>query len=153
MAISALDSAIFADMFGTTPMREVFGDHAFLARCIEVEAALARAQGRLGIIPAEAAEAITRAADALATGRQALDLARLKNETETVGYPILPLVRQLAARAGGAGRYLHWGATTQDIMDTAVMLQIRAGLALLEEDLTAVRGHLAELARKYRDTP
>jgi len=153
VAIGALDSVIFADMFGTAAMREVFGDDAFLTRCVEVEAALARAQGRLGIIPGDAAEAITDAASALARGREALDLARLKAETETVGYPILPLVRQLAALAGPAGRYVHWGATTQDIMDTAVMLQIRAGLALLEEDLTAVRGHLAELARKYRDTP
>jgi 3-carboxy-cis,cis-muconate cycloisomerase len=79
MAIGALDSAIFADMFGTPPMREVFGNDAFLARCIEVEAALARAQGRLGIIPAEAADAITHASNALASGREALDLARLKN--------------------------------------------------------------------------
>ena len=62
MSIGALDSAIFADMFGTAAMRGTFGDDAFLARCIEVEAALARAQGRLGIIPAEAADAITHAA-------------------------------------------------------------------------------------------
>src|SRR5712672_2809355 len=153
MAISALDSAIFADMFGTAPMRETFGDDPFLARCIEVEAALARAQGKLGIIPAEAADAITDAENALVSGREALDLARLKNQTETVGYPILPLVRQMAELAGESGRYLHWGATTQDIMDTAAVLQIRAGLALIEQDLTAARGHLAELARKYRDTP
>jgi 3-carboxy-cis,cis-muconate cycloisomerase len=73
MAIGALDSAIFADMFGTPPMREVFGDDAFLAGCIEVEAALARAQGRLGIIPAEAADAIMHAANALAS-HEALDL-------------------------------------------------------------------------------
>jgi 3-carboxy-cis,cis-muconate cycloisomerase len=153
MAIGALDSALFADMFGTEPMRETFGDDAFLARCIEVEAALARAQGKLGIIPAEAADAIVHAANSLASGREALDLARLKKETETVGYPILPLVRQLAELAGASGRYLHWGATTQDIMDTAAVLQIRTGLALIEEDLTAVRGHLAELARRYRDSP
>src|SRR5277367_4413199 len=153
MAIGALDSAIFADMFGTAPMREVFGDDAFLARCIEVEAALARAQGRLGIIPAEAADAITHAANALASGREALDLARLKTQTETVGYPILPLVRQMAELAGESGRYVHWGATTQDIMDSAAVLQIRAGLVLIKQDLTAARGHLAELARKYRDTP
>src|SRR5947208_1325340 len=153
MAIGALDSAIFADMFGTMPMREVVGDDALSARCIEVEAALARAQGKLGIIPAEAADAITHAANALVSGREALDLARLKNQTERVGYPILPLVRQMAELAGEAGRYLHWGATTQDIMDTAAVLQIRGGLALIEEDLTAVRGHLAELARRYRDTP
>src|SRR5271169_101802 len=139
MAIGVLDSAIFADMFGTRAMREIFGDEAFLARCVEVEAALARAQGRLGIIPTEAGDSITRVASALANGRCALDLARLKKETETVGYPILPLVRQLAEWAGDYGRYTHWGATTQDIMDTAVVLQIRAGLVLLEEDLTAVR--------------
>jgi len=153
MAISGLDSAIFADMFGTARMREIFGDDAFLARCVEVEAALARAQGRLGIISAEAADAITHAAASLTSGREVLDLARLKKETETVGYPILPLVRQMAEFSGEAGRYLHWGATTQDIMDTAAVLQIRAGLLLIEEDLTAVRSHVAELARKYRDTP
>jgi len=153
MAIGVLDSAIFADMFGTPAMRGIFGDEAFLARCVDVEAALARAQGRLGIIPAEAGEAITQAASGLANGRWALNLVRLKKETETVGYPILPLVRQLAEWSGDSGRYLHWGATTQDIMDTAVVLQIRAGLALLEEDLAAVRGHLADLSRRYRDTP
>ena len=81
MAISALDSAIFADMFGTAAMREVFGDDAFLARCVEVEAALARAQAKFGIIPAEAAAAITQAANSLVSGGEALDLARLKSET------------------------------------------------------------------------
>ncbi|MGH7058912.1 MAG: lyase family protein, partial [Stellaceae bacterium] len=143
MAIGVLDSAIFADMFGTAAMRAVFGDTAFLARCAEVEAALARAQARLGIVPAAAAAAIGEAARQIAEHPESLDLARLKRETETVGYPILPLVRQLAAAAGDGGRWLHWGATTQDIMDTAVVLQIRAGLDLIEADLAAARGHLA----------
>jgi 3-carboxy-cis,cis-muconate cycloisomerase len=152
MAIGMLGSAIFADMFCTAAMRGAFGEEAFLARCAEVEAALARAQARLGIIPSDAAAAITEAASAFAEP-QSIDLARLKRETENVGYPILPLVRQLAERAGAAGRWLHWGATTQDIMDTALVLQIRAGLDLLEADLDATRGHLADLARRYRDTP
>ena len=153
MAIGILDSAIFADMFGAPAMRAVFGDLAFLARCTEVEAALARAQARLGVIPADAAAPISRAAAAIVEHPATLDLARLKRETENVGYPILPLVRQLADHTGEAGRWLHWGATTQDIMDTAVVLQIRAGLELIEQDLTAVRGHLADLARRHRDTP
>src|SRR5205085_4666782 len=106
--------------------------------CAEVEAALARAQARLGIVPAEAAAAISEAAAAVAGHPESLDLARLKRETETVGYPILPLVRQLAERAGEAGRWLHWGATTQDIMDTAAVLQIREGLGLIEADLSAL---------------
>ncbi|HLS86005.1 MAG TPA: adenylosuccinate lyase family protein, partial [Burkholderiales bacterium] len=70
-----------------------------------------------------------------------------------VGYPILPLVHQLVQICGNAGRYVHWGATTQDIMDTAVVLQVREGLALVEADVHALRGILARLARRYRDTP
>jgi 3-carboxy-cis,cis-muconate cycloisomerase len=153
MPIGALDSTLFADMFGTPAMREVFGDDAFLARCAEVEAALARAEAACGMIPLAAAETISRVAAGLADGTLALDRARLKRETETVGYPILPLVRQIADLSGEAGRWVHWGATTQDIMDTAVVLQIRAGLALLDADLAALRGHLADLARRHRATP
>src|ERR1044071_1616490 len=153
MTIGMLGSSLFGDMFGTAEIRQAFGELAFLARCTEVEAALARAQAQLGIVPAEAADAISQAAAAIAKEPQSLDLARLKRETENVGYPILPLVRQLAERAGEGGRWLHWGATTQDIMDTAVVLQIRDGLRLIEADLAAVRGHLADLARRYRDTP
>jgi len=154
MTIGMLQSSLFGDMFGTAAMRAAFGEPAFLARCIEVEAALARAQARLGIIPAEAAGPISEAAAKLAADpASSLDLDRLRRETENVGYPILPLVRQLAERAGDAGRYLHWGTTTQDIMDTAVVLQIRDGLRLVESDITAIRGHLADLAKRYRDTP
>jgi 3-carboxy-cis,cis-muconate cycloisomerase len=153
MTIGILQSTLFGDMFGTAAMRAAFGELAFLARCAEVEAALARAQARLGIVPQEAAAEISAAVAAVAANPDTLDLRRLSRETETVGYPTLPLVRQLAERAGAAGRWLHWGATTQDIMDTAVVLQVQGGLALIEADLAAVRGHLAGLARRYRDTP
>ena len=153
MTIGMLQSTLFADIFGTEKMRDVFGELAFLNNCVAVEAALARAQTRLGIVPKEAAEAISRAAAAVLGGREPLDLARLKRETENVGFPILPLVRQLAALAGEAGRYLHWGATTQDIIDSAVVLQIRDGLALIEADLNTLRTHLAALAKKHRNTP
>src|SRR6266478_558296 len=152
MTIGMLSSTLFGDMFGTAAMRAVFGERAFLLRCAEVEAALARAQARLGIVPSEAAAAISEAVAALAANPEVLDLERLKRETETVGYPILPLVRQLGERAGAAGRWLHWGATTQDIMDTAAVLQIRAGIRLIEADLALLRGHLAALARRWRDT-
>src|ERR1700676_3266621 len=140
MTIGMLSSTLFGDMFGTEAMRAAFGELAFIARCAEVEAALARAQSRLGIVPSEAAAAISAAVASLVANPDAFDLARLKRETETVGYPILPLVRQLAERAGAAGRWLHWGATTQDIMDTAAVLQIRGGLGLIEADLAALRG-------------
>ena len=66
---------------------------------------------------------------------------------------ILPLVHQLVKQCGEAGRWLHWGATTQDIMDTAVVLQVREGLRIVGEDIAALRGILAGLAQRHRDTP
>jgi 3-carboxy-cis,cis-muconate cycloisomerase len=148
MATTVLDSALFRDSFGTPAMRAIFEDAALLARYTDVEVALAKAQAKLGVIPAQAAKDIAAKCDA-----SRLDLARLKKETETVGYPILPLVRQLAAQCGESGRYLHWGATTQDIMDTAVVLQLRAALKLVAQDLAALQSILARQAKRYRDTP
>ncbi|WP_341958703.1 adenylosuccinate lyase family protein [Pseudomonas sp. RC10] len=148
MSTTVFDSALFRDMFGTAEMRDVFSDKALIERYIEVEVALARAEARCGVIPADAAEQIAAKATF-----DSLDLAWMQHETEIVGYPILPLVEQLSKTCGEAGRYVHWGATTQDIMDTAVVLQVRAALALVERDVQAVRGLLAGLAQKYRDTP
>lgn len=144
---TVIDSCLFRDSFGTPQMRAVFSDHALISRYIEVEVALARAEARCGVIPADAAEQI-----AARSNFEALDLELLRHETENVGYPILPLVHQLVKQCGEAGRYVHWGATTQDIMDTADVLRIRAGLKLVEEDIAALRPILAGLARKYRTT-
>jgi 3-carboxy-cis,cis-muconate cycloisomerase len=148
LASTVFDSALFRDMFGTPEMREVFTDTALVGRYLEVEAALARAQARVGVVPAEAAKAIDAASRTIK-----IDFEKLRRETEIVGYPILPLVHQLSEAAGDAGRYVHWGATTQDIMDTANVLQIRAALEIVLRDLCDVRGILAAMARKYRDTP
>ncbi|AQL37238.1 class-II fumarase/aspartase family protein [Pseudomonas syringae] len=148
MSSTVFDSALFRDMFGTAEMRAVFSDKSLIERYIEVEVALARAEARCGVIPADAAEQIA----ALAT-YESLDLTLMQHETEIVGYPILPLVEQLSKTCGEAGRYVHWGATTQDIMDTAVVLQVRAALAIVERDIQAVRGLLADLALRYRTTP
>lgn len=146
--IGVIDSKLFQDMFGTPAMRAVFDETAYLRRCTEAEVALARAQAALGIIPAEAAERIAERCDA-----GSLDMARLARETEIVGYPILPLVHQLVEQCGDAGGYVHWGATTQDIMDTATILQMRDGLELIEQALNEVRSLLAGLAHTHRDTP
>jgi 3-carboxy-cis,cis-muconate cycloisomerase len=148
MPSTIIDSDIFRDMFGSAEMRAVFSDENQLRCYVEAEVALAVAQGRLGVIPAEAADAIARLAPSVAIDREIL-----KHEAENVGYPILGLVRQLSEKLGDAGRYVHWGATTQDIVDTATVLQIRAALALVERDLAAVSAALAGLAAKYRDTP
>ncbi|HEU0203878.1 MAG TPA: adenylosuccinate lyase family protein [Burkholderiaceae bacterium] len=129
-------------------MRAIFEDRTLLAKYVEVEVALARAEARCDVIPAAAAEEIAARARV-----DALDLDALRHETEIVGYPILPLVHQLSRMCGESGRYVHWGATTQDIMDTAVVLQVRDALQVVESDLTDLRAILVRLARKHRDTP
>jgi 3-carboxy-cis,cis-muconate cycloisomerase len=148
MPSTPFDSTLFRDFFGTPAMRAVFSDEALVGRYLEVEAALARVQAKLGIIPEQAAREIAAKART-----EAIDVARLKTETERVGYPILPLVRQIAERcADGLGEYAHWGATTQDIMDCAVVLQVRDALAIVQADLIAVADALAKLAGSHRDT-
>ncbi len=147
MPSTVFDSDIFRDAFGSAPMRAIFSDEASVARYVEVEVALAAVEGRLGVIPKDAAAAIKRQARA-----EAIDLAKLKQETDLVGYPIVGVVHQLAKQCGEAGRYLHWGATTQDIMDSAVVLQMREALALVEQDLDALETALAALAKKHAKT-
>ena len=148
MPVNPADGAVLGALYGTDAMRAAMGEHAYLQRMLDVEAALARAQARLGLIPAEAASAITAAADATR-----LDLPAMAAATRNTGYPVVALVRQLTALAGhDAGRWTHWGATTQDIMDTALVLQMRDGLALIEADLRATCAGLAGMARTHRDT-
>jgi 3-carboxy-cis,cis-muconate cycloisomerase len=147
-ASTVIDSIVFRNAFGTPEMRAVFSDRALMARCIEVEVALARAEAACGVIPAEAAEVIAREARL-----DRIDFERLGLETELVGFPIVPLLHQLVEMVGEAGRHIHWGATTQDIMDTAAVLQVRAALNIVEADLRELRSILADIACRYRDTP
>jgi 3-carboxy-cis,cis-muconate cycloisomerase len=149
MPATALDSLIFRDIFSTEAMRRIFSDEQRTAYYLEIEAALARVQGRLGIIPAEAAREI----DAKCRIEN-IDLNKLKQQTERIGYPILGVVQQIVAIcAKGLGEWCHWGATTQDITDTATVMQIRAALGLVEADMEKIAAALAGLARRYRDTP
>jgi 3-carboxy-cis,cis-muconate cycloisomerase len=149
MTATALDSVIFRDIFSTAEMRHVFSDEARTGYYLEIEAALARAQARLGIIPENAAKEIVRQCRI-----ENIDLARLKQQTERIGYPILGVVQQIVGLcADGLGEWCHWGATTQDITDTAAIMQIRAALDLVETDMEAIAAALADLSRRYRDTP
>ena len=147
MPSTVFDSDIFRDAFGAPAMRAIFADAALVARYVEVEVALAAAEAKAGVIPIEAAETIKRLARA-----DAIDLSKLKSETDLVGYPIVGVVHQLAKQCGDAGRYVHWGATTQDIMDTATVLQVRDASALVDADLAACETALKGLALKHRST-
>jgi 3-carboxy-cis,cis-muconate cycloisomerase len=146
MTVNPADSPVFGTLFGTDEMRGIFGDRALVQKMLEVEAALARAEARLGIVPAAAAQAIAAAAAV-----ERIDLTALGESTRHVGYPVVGLTKALARAAGGdAARYVHWGATTQDILDTALVLQIREGLAAVERDLRALAEALAEKADAHR---
>jgi len=146
-ASTVIDSLLFRDAVGTAAMRAIFSDASLVARYVEVEVALATAEARVGVIPADAAIEIAKRADAAA-----LDVELLRQETDLVGYPILPIVHQLVKQCDEAGRYVHWGATTQDIMDTAVVLQMRDALTIVGDDIATLRTILADLARMHRDT-
>ena len=149
MSVSPIDSSVYGDLFTTPAMRAVFSDEARLQRMLDVEAALARAQARLGLIPAAAGKEISAKAEIAR-----FDLAEIGRGTALVGYPIVPLTKALSrACEGNAGRWVHWGATTQDIIDTALVLQVRDGLELIRDDLASIEAALADLARRYRDTP
>ena len=143
------NSKIWGEMFGTKEMRDVFSDETTVQLYLDVEAALARSQSKLGIIPKEAGEKITAAANLTW-----INWDTLKTRTEIVGYPILPLVEQLSLSVDdGYGQYCHWGATTQDIMDTADVLQIRKGITLLSKDLNAIAVALSKIVKKHINTP
>nr|WP_315183497.1 3-carboxy-cis,cis-muconate cycloisomerase [uncultured Albidiferax sp.] len=146
---SIIDSRIFGDIFSDAAMRAVWSDENRTAKYLDIERALAKVQGQLGIIPQEAADEIVQNCRL-----DMIDWAQLKAKTEQIGYPIIAVVNQINANCRDKlGEYCHWGATTQDITDTATVLQMREGLALVEADLKAISDSLADLSRKYRDTP
>jgi len=146
---TVIDSAIYGGIFSTPAMREVWSDQSRIQRYLDVEKALALTQGRLGVIPAAAAQEVAAHCDVAE-----MDFGKLRSATEHVGYPVLPVIQQLTALCkDGLGQWSHWGATTQDITDTATVLQIRSALLLVEADLTAIVASLAGLAQKHRDTP
>ena len=146
---SIIDSRIFGDIFSDAKMRAVWSDENRTAKYLDIERALAKVQGQLGIIPQEAADEIVQHCNI-----EMIDWAQLKAKTEQIGYPIIAVVNQINANCRDKlGEYCHWGATTQDITDTATVLQMREGLALVEADLQAISDSLADLSRTYRDTP
>jgi 3-carboxy-cis,cis-muconate cycloisomerase len=149
MPASIIDSNIFQGIFTTEAMRRVWSDENRTQKYLDIEAALARVQGRLGLIPQAAADEIVRHCRV-----EEIDMARLREQTERIGYPVLGVVSQLNALCrDGLGEYCHWGATTQDITDTALVLQIREALEIVDAELAAIAEALARLAREYRLTP
>jgi len=140
------DSELLRDVFVSERMAEIFTFERTLQSWLDVEAALARAEARVGVIPQEAADEITRKAVAAN-----LDLDELRAGLRETLHPVVPMVRLLTeACEGDLGGSIHWGATTQDIMDTGMVLQLRDASVLISAELTRIRAAAASLAERYR---
>jgi 3-carboxy-cis,cis-muconate cycloisomerase len=135
------------DVFGDQEVIRLFSEESLVGAWLEVERALADAQAELGVIPPEAARQIAAAAVP-----EHVDLAALREQTLVVGYPILPLLDQIVERSPAAGRYLHRGATTQDVMDTGLALVGDRALARIESVVRTLGDGLATLADEHRLT-
>jgi 3-carboxy-cis,cis-muconate cycloisomerase len=148
MTFSALDSELLGPLFATDAMRACFSDQAWLGSMLATEAALARAQAGLGLAPDGLASAIEAIAPA------DLDATTLGRQTALAGVPTIPFVRAVQERLRPEfERAFHKSATTQDILDTALVLRLRDALALVAGDLDAIVGGLATLAQTHRATP
>lgn len=154
---SVQDSLIFRNILSHPGTAQIWSDHTRTRCYLEFESALAKAQSRLSIIPKDAANAIVAACsdlDAL------IDWDLLRTQTENIGYPVLGVVQQLVAKVNDIsppgekyGEWSHWGATTQDVTDTATILQIRDTLNVFEEFLSRIVGALQHLSEKHKSTP
>lgn len=139
---------LFAPLFLPPGLPEATHDRAWIQAMLDTEAALAVAEATAGLIPQEAAEAI-----AACCSSDRFDVDALMREARSVGNPAEPLVRALRhAISGDARDFVHHGATSQDILDTAAMLVTRRALLLIDDDLTGVAGGLAWLADEHRGT-
>lgn len=144
-----LSSPLYAGLFGDAETASLLSDQAELAAMIEVERALARVQGRLGLIPKEAAAAI----DARLAGFM-VDVERLAPEIASAGVAVPALVAALRAAVGPEGAdHLHFGATSQDIADTGLMIRLKRALALFDGRLAVLLKRLAGQAKTHRATP
>src|SRR4030095_9864567 len=146
--MTTLDSKIFGPLFGDAEISELLTDEAYVRTLVEVETALAKAEARLGVIPSSAAEQICSR-----TQRNEIDVAALAKGTARSGFPIIALVQEIRKAVGGeAASYVHWGAPTQDIMDTAGRLQLRALIGLVKTLIAEIARNLSELSNRHRVT-
>jgi len=142
------DNNYFLEMFVSAPMCGLFSDESRIGSWLQTEIALAKAQVKCGVIPAGTDEKLQAVAKV-----ENIDQEAMKADFEKTGFPILPFVKQLTQACDSeTARWLHYGATTQDILDTGTVLQMREGIAMIEQDMKAILLALALLAEKHRDT-
>ena len=149
---TVIDSNILGNIFATPEIKAIWSDEQRTDYYLQFEVALAKAQAKLGIIPQKAADEIVKHCNL-----ENIDFDELRRKTELIGYPVLPMVQQIVRKIneveGGLGEWLHWGTTTQDLTDTAVVMQLRDTLKLVEQSLDAIIDALVKLCEKYKTTP
>jgi adenylosuccinate lyase len=144
-----IDFQLQAHFYATSELLAVFDEQRRMNRWLQVEAALARAQGELGVIPAEAAREIAARA-----ALEHLDLERIRQEYQRSRNSLMPVIKALRqACAGNCGQYVHFGATTQDILDTAQVLELQETLQIIYRDLRRLEELLLALSSTHRNTP
>jgi adenylosuccinate lyase len=148
MPSTAFDSFYLRDRYGSAAMRAIWDDRATIQRWLDVETALAGVEAELRIVPRSAAREIARKARV-----ELVDLRAMKRDFDTTWNPVMPLVDALRRRLTPASaRWVHWGATSKNIIDTATALQIKDSYAVVLAELDAIADILADLGRRHRDT-
>jgi adenylosuccinate lyase len=143
-APTALDCTVLGDLFGTDEVRRAFDSEALVQSWLDAERALAQAEAEAGVIPVAAAERI-----AVETDAAGFDLDTLRAGVADTQHPLVPLIRALVERCDDAGAYVHWGATTQDILDTGMALRARRALEPIRRDLDVAITAAARLAHDH----
>ena len=146
MAAFVIDSELFRDQYGTEAMRKVFSDEQLMQNWLDCWAALAQAEAALGIVPQEAAEHIAQCAKS-----ENMDMEAVRKGFAATCHPLMPQIREFERVCGAkAGGWIHWGATTQDIMDTAVVLQIKAAHKIITEQVKKLTRLCLERAQENK---
>lgn len=148
MASHVIDYLILGNNFSTSEMRAIWSEQNRLEKQVDVEVALAKAQGELGVIPCDAADAIVAKADA-----SKLSIAQIAKQAAKAKHSLMSTINALQDQVGDAGQFIHYGATTQDIVDTATVLQLKQSFAIIERDTKLVACELKKLAKQYQYLP
>ena len=149
MQVSVFDMTILRDAWSTAQMREIFCEENRIQKWLDVEAALAKAQAKLKIIPKDAADEIVKKAHF-----KFMDIDFILSEFKKTKHPLVPTVRGLErACENGRGEFVHFGVTTQDIIDTGLVLQFKEGLNLIKSELKEIAKALLKLTKEHKNTP
>ncbi|WP_102960478.1 adenylosuccinate lyase [Mangrovicella endophytica] len=148
MSVSVFDMSTMQHLWSTPQMREIFSEQNRLQKWLDFEAALAKTQGRLGIIPQSAADAIVAGAKI-----ETLDISAIAAEIRRIKHTLVPLLKEMQKHLPKEGvEYLHYGATTQDVVDTGLILQLKQAHAIIKGQVAGIGAELIRLAVEHRDT-